>query len=393
MKRILTALLIIMPGIMLGQASYMWIKVDSIWNKSASYIKIKSPIKIPELRMGDSSVTVIMEDTLTNTMWVRTYVNGVLTGVDSVLHAVWSDISQTSTEDSVIVGDVKYNVNVDTIPVVDIDAIDWYQHVDSVRKSDTTEWAMDGAWSDIEYGEVDTFSAPVAPRIAYFQSATKIGGIEDFYKDTYGFYVRAAEATGGPYYRGLYTAKGNGSGGSYIPYIIFKTNDDSLTMNYNNLEFKNGGYTSRLTGFNLNIYDGSDQLKVDFNTSTGINTIGDSTIIDDNLFVTQRIWADSVHTLRPPAGWADYVLKPTYKKIDFKEVEGFWQVNSHLPWLEKDGGPGEYINLGKISKGLTEAVEHNYLYDAELRLEVDRLKEENEVLKKHIVKINKLMGK
>lgn len=134
-----------------------------------------------------------------------------------------------------------------------------------------------------------------------------------------------------------------------------------------------------------------DDDSLDYSFASDIFSIGDEGeatylfwISRDSLYYDGYGIFDSTYTLI--TGWADYILKGSFQKPKFKEIQLFWETNSHLPWIPANGGINKngYVNQGRLLKQITEAVEYNYLYDAELREEVERLKKENEQLKRQI---------
>lgn len=192
--------------------------------------------------------------------------------------------------------------------------------------------------------------------------------------------------------------------GSYNTFLGAGAGTGSVGSAYNVFIGKDAGY-SNVDGIG-NIYIGyqvaynrtdSNKLCID-NSNIATPLIygefdNDSVVINGNLTVNGYGTFDSTYTLI--TGWADYVLQGSFQKPEFKEIRLFWETNNHLPWIFKNGGVNKngYVNQGRLLKQITEAVEYNYLYDAELREEVERLKNENEQLKRQVYLIYKALNK
>lgn len=87
---------------------------------------------------------------------------------------------------------------------------------------------------------------------------------------------------------------------------------------------------------------------------------------------------------------ADFVFYDDYDFRTLDEVEKFIQENKHLPDMAsaremEEGG----LELGKMDMKLLQKVEELTLYLIDLKKEVDNMKEENQALKKELLKLKK----
>ena len=87
--------------------------------------------------------------------------------------------------------------------------------------------------------------------------------------------------------------------------------------------------------------------------------------------------------------WPDYVFESDYDLMSLKEVEGFIMSNKHLPdvpsakVVEQDG-----LDLGSMDATLLKKVEELTLYLIEVNKKVEKLQEENILLKKALQQQN-----
>jgi hypothetical protein len=116
--------------------------------------------------------------------------------------------------------------------------------------------------------------------------------------------------------------------------------------------------------------------------NVGIGTIN---AMDPNyrLFVETGIRTRKVKV--DQSTWPDYVFDQQYKLPSLSEVENFIKVNNHLPEvpsakeIEKDG-----LNLGDNQAVLLKKIEELTLYLIDINKKVDKLTEENAVMKKKL---------
>ncbi len=103
------------------------------------------------------------------------------------------------------------------------------------------------------------------------------------------------------------------------------------------------------------------------------------------LAVAGNIIAEKVRVKLQSAGWPDYVFHPTYKLTALKDIEQFIKANNHLPEvpsaeeIEKNG-----LDLGDGQTVLLKKIEELTLHMIEMDKRLNKLSEENEMLKKEI---------
>ncbi|MBL7740735.1 MAG: hypothetical protein JNK14_16065 [Chitinophagaceae bacterium] len=127
-----------------------------------------------------------------------------------------------------------------------------------------------------------------------------------------------------------------------------------------------------------------------YGNSAGKVGIGTTSMADNNykLFVETGIRTRKVKV--DQTVWADYVFYPGYILPPLKDVEDFIQKNKHLPdvpsaaEVEKNG-----LDLGENQATLLKKIEELTLYMIELNKKVEKLSEENAVLKKKLEAANK----
>lgn len=125
---------------------------------------------------------------------------------------------------------------------------------------------------------------------------------------------------------------------------------------------------------------GTTRLAVDSAGAVMINTLSEKKP-GYELNVNGQIVAEEV-LVQNSTNWPDYVFADDYSLRDLSDVEAFITTHKHLPDvpsavdMEKDG-----INLGEMDKTLLRKIEELTLYLLEIRKDVERLRQENEMLK------------
>jgi hypothetical protein len=84
--------------------------------------------------------------------------------------------------------------------------------------------------------------------------------------------------------------------------------------------------------------------------------------------------------------WPDYVFKPDYRLKPLHEVENFIQANGHLPNIPKASEiENKSLAVGNMSKLQMEKIEELTLYLIEINKRLQKIEEENEMLKKALL--------
>ncbi len=103
------------------------------------------------------------------------------------------------------------------------------------------------------------------------------------------------------------------------------------------------------------------------------------------LAVAGNIITEKIKVKLQSAGWPDYVFHHQYQILSLNDLEKYIQQNKHLPdvpsasEVEKDG-----LDLGDNQSILLKKIEELTLYVIEINKKVEKLSEENELLKKKI---------
>jgi len=118
-------------------------------------------------------------------------------------------------------------------------------------------------------------------------------------------------------------------------------------------------------------------LSVYYNANAVFNVWGDGNAFLCGQFKSKGIVVES--------DWCDYVFEDKHRKHSLEEIENFTTEHKHLPMIpsEKDISD-KGLNVGEVMKGQMFHVEEIYLHLIELRKEMDRLKEENEQLRREM---------
>ncbi len=87
--------------------------------------------------------------------------------------------------------------------------------------------------------------------------------------------------------------------------------------------------------------------------------------------------------IKVETGWSDFVFKPDYKLRTLGEVESYIKENGHLPEIPSEQEVlADGVELGNISSKLLQKIEELTLYMIEQNKEMEKLKKDNEELKK-----------
>jgi trimeric autotransporter adhesin len=85
--------------------------------------------------------------------------------------------------------------------------------------------------------------------------------------------------------------------------------------------------------------------------------------------------------------WSDFVFKDDYKLRPLAEVEAFIKENKHLPDIPTEKEVAEKgVAVGDMSSKLLMKIEELTLYMIAQQKEIEKLKAQNELLKKKIYK-------
>jgi hypothetical protein len=109
-----------------------------------------------------------------------------------------------------------------------------------------------------------------------------------------------------------------------------------------------------------------------------------------SLFVSKGIVTERFRQF-PNENWRDDVFKEGYKMPTLTEIESFIQANKHLPGVisEKEVNTKGY-DLHDMNVTFIEKIEHLYLYSIAQEKEVKKQKEEIEILKRQVSRIDRL---
>lgn len=135
-------------------------------------------------------------------------------------------------------------------------------------------------------------------------------------------------------------------------------------------------------GLGMHWYYGDD-IVIDGAGDIGIGTLTPK----EKLSVNGKVRAHEVKV--EITGWPDYVFEDSYKTLSLQEVSAYIKKNKHLPGLPSASNIEENgLQLGEISKGLTEQVEELTLHLIEKDSEIKELKKRMEALEGLLKKIN-----
>lgn len=133
----------------------------------------------------------------------------------------------------------------------------------------------------------------------------------------------------------------------------------------------------------------SEKMRINNDGKVGIGSNIDYSPVGYRLYVQDGVIAEKVKVaLEATNDWADYVFDDSYQLMSINDVEQFIKTHNHLPNVPSaqelvDTG----IDVAKMDAKLLEKIEELTLYMIELDSQVQKLKEENENLKKIITQI------
>lgn len=193
---------------------------------------------------------------------------------------------------------------------------------------------------------------------------------------------------------GSFVGAGNGVGFNFglgaLKFLVNDLNTESARL------LANGNFllgTTTDAGYKLDVAGTlRNTTSASFATTSGNVAIGNISTFPTGykLAVAGDVIAAKVK-VQQTSGWADYVFEPTYKLPSLKEVEQFIKENKHLPdvpsatEIEKNG-----LDLGDGQAVLLKKIEEMTLYMIEMNKKIEKLQEENELMKK---KLEKTEGK
>jgi trimeric autotransporter adhesin len=232
------------------------------------------------------------------------------------------------------------------------------------------------------YGITD--AAPATGATGYIQNTTSQQTTSNFNISGSGTLGGSLTVTGASTFRAAITADFN------VANTKTQIRDNGLYITRNTV----GDYGNTITGNNH---------MMDYSTRSGhrflVNSVGASTFFVGEVgvgigtevvptgykfAVAGNIICEKVKTRLQSSGWPDFVFKEDYKLLSLKEVELFIKENNHLPGvpsaneIEKNG-----LDLGDGQAVLLKKIEELTLYMIEINKQVERLKAENQQLKKN----------
>jgi len=123
-----------------------------------------------------------------------------------------------------------------------------------------------------------------------------------------------------------------------------------------------------------------DRMRIDEDGNVGIGTPTPGNKLEVNGTIrTKEIIVETV-------GWPDYVFYDDYNLPTLEEEEKHIEANGHLMGFESEKDMAGEIQLGDVTERQQAKIEEMMLHLIEIKKEVKQLKEENEQLKKQIVK-------
>jgi hypothetical protein len=153
-------------------------------------------------------------------------------------------------------------------------------------------------------------------------------------------------------------------------------------------------------GLNMSAYSTTGTPKMRFFTGNGVTDANLRMTIDENgavgigianiplnykLAVAGNIITEKIKVKLQSSGWPDYVFHPTYELPSLKDLESFIQKNKHLPDVPSAADvEANGLDLGDNQSILLKKVEELTLYIIEINKKVDKLAEENALLKKKL---------
>ena len=134
--------------------------------------------------------------------------------------------------------------------------------------------------------------------------------------------------------------------------------------------------------------DGDDEgIQVDYNGNVGIGT---TNTFGYKLAVNGSIGAKEVK-VEISSEWPDYVFSDDYRLRKLKDVEQFIAKNGHLPDIPSEEEVYKKgIEVGKMNALLLQKIEELTLYLIDVDKELRSLKEENEIMRGELKRIERL---
>jgi hypothetical protein len=110
-----------------------------------------------------------------------------------------------------------------------------------------------------------------------------------------------------------------------------------------------------------------------------------------SIYATEGILTEKAKVaVKNTEDWADYVFKPTYKRLSLEEVGKFIAINNHLPNVPSAAEMVANGNdLHKTDVKLLEKIEELTLYMLELKKRDEANAKEIQSLKQQVVKLRK----
>lgn len=143
------------------------------------------------------------------------------------------------------------------------------------------------------------------------------------------------------------------------------------------------GWYGTLSNHPLVLFVNNGNAAVTLTTSEQLQVGGTTTPAGYKMSVDGKVICTELEVLITP--WPDYVFKPNYKLKPLQEIENFIAKNGHLPNIPKaEDIENKSLALGNMAKLQMEKIEELTLYLIEINKRLQKVEDENQVLKSEL---------